>query len=655
MKTLVQQIDVRRLVSQDAIVRLFRPLASEGCGCDHSAESAWLELARIGFVALAILICWLRAWRPIPNFDLVGLVCALVGGYPIFAEAFEDLRSRRMTMELSMTIALAAALLIGEVFTALVIVFFVLIAEVLEGKTVARGRSAIHALTDQLPRLAEVIAGSGDVQEKSLDEVVAGDVVVIRPGACIPVDGVVLKGNTFVDQSAITGESLPIEKMAGDDVYAGTMNQSGVLEVEVSKVGPDTAFGKIIEAVERAEKSKAPVQRLADQLAAYLVYVALGMALITLVLTRDARATISVIIVAGACGVAAGTPLAILGALGQSARRGVIVKGGLYLERLSSIDTVVLDKTGTLTYGNTEVIAVLPREGVTADQLLSVAASAERFSEHPLGKALVRKAAEGAIPLLGADDVHYLPGNGIHCWVGHLPTLVGSRDFLSRMGLEICDTPSGSCAEVFVAQGSRLLGKIRIADSVRDSAGQAVQSLREMNVRVLLMTGDSVPIARSVAAELAVDDFIAGLMPEGKLQRIRTLQASGHRVAMVGDGINDAPALAESYVGVAMGSGTDIARESGGIVLIGNDLERFSEVVRIARQCRRVILTNFVGTIAVDLVGIALAMCGVLHPIGAALIHVCSETAFILNSARMLTTGAASVADPTARAPRGLW
>jgi Cd2+/Zn2+-exporting ATPase/Cu+-exporting ATPase len=540
-----------------------------------------------------------------------------------------------MSMELSMTIALTAALLVGEVFTALVIIFFVLIAEVLEEKTVERGRHALRALTDQLPELAEVISEAG-AQEKSLHEVAVGDVVLIRPGSLIPVDGEVVKGNSFVDQAAITGESLPVAKVGGTSVYAGTVNQSGVLEVRVAKVGLDTAFGKIVEAVERAEKNRAPVQRLADKLAAYLVYFALAAALGTFAVTHNLRSTISVIIVAGACGVAAGTPLAILGAVGQAARRGVIVKGGLYMERLSSVDTVVLDKTGTLTYGNTEVKAIVPEPGVMEAGLLSVAASAERFSEHPLGRAIVRKAVAQDVPLLESEDFRYLPGKGIHCWVGRLPTLVGSRDFIDRLGIKVPVSENASCAEVFVAQGSRLLGKIQISDSMRRSAAPAVESLQQMNLRVLLMTGDSVPIAQAVAAELGVNEFAAGLLPERKLERIRQLQATGHKVAMVGDGINDAPALVESYVGVAMGSGTDIARESGGIILIGNDLAKFSEVVRIAKRCRRVILTNFVGTIAVDLVGIVLAMCGVLNPIAAVLVHVCSETAFILNSARLL-------------------
>lgn len=289
--------------------RLTPPPAENCCATENTtASSERIAYARIAFVALASLVSWFKLWQPYPHFDLVGLLCAVAGGYPIFSEAWEDVWSKRMTMELSMSIALTAALIVGEVFTALVILLFVLIAEVLENKTVGRGRQAIYALTNQLPKVVEVRAES-ETHHKNLAELAAGDVIVIRPGGHIPVDGEVVKGNSSVNQSAITGESLPVEKLSGDSVYAGTLNQAGLLEVRVTRVGLDTAFGRIIEAVERAERSRAPAQRLADRLAAYLVYFALSSACVTLLLTRDARSTISVIIVAGACGVAAGTPL----------------------------------------------------------------------------------------------------------------------------------------------------------------------------------------------------------------------------------------------------------------------------------------------------------------------------------------------------------
>src|SRR6266852_3647751 len=295
--------------------------------------------------------------------SLIGVMGVLIGGWPIFKEAAENAAARRMTMELSMSIAIIAAAGISQFFTALVITLFVLVAEVLEGMTVSRGRRAIRDLMDFIPRSVTVRGASG-IHEASTDELRAGDSVLVNPGGLVPIDGSVISGHSFVDQARITGESMPVEKLPGAVVYAGTINQSGALKIRVERIGRDTSYGRIIEAVEHAERSRAPVQQLADRLAGYLVYFALAAAVVTFIITRDALSTISVIIVAGACGIAAGTPLAILGAIGRSARQGAIIKGGLYLETLGRVDTVVLDKTGTLTFGRTEVQAVVPATGV---------------------------------------------------------------------------------------------------------------------------------------------------------------------------------------------------------------------------------------------------------------------------------------------------
>ena len=312
------------------------------------------------FVAAAAGAIWFVRSSSIPYLNGIGAICALVGGYPIFREAYDNLVHRRMTMELSMAIAIVAALAIGETFTALVITLFVLAAEILEGLTVGRGRHAIHRLLDLLPHAATV-RRSAHWQDVAIEQVRVGDIVLVRPGGRIPVDGVVVGGNSFVDQAAITGESLAVEKLPGMGVYAGTINQSGALEIRVERLGRDTTFGKIIEEVERAEKSRAPIQKTADRLAGYLVYFALAAAALTFLITRNVRSTISVVIVAGACGIAAGTPLAILGAIGQAARKGAIIKGGLHLETLSRVDTVLLDKTGTLSYGIAEVLEIHAR------------------------------------------------------------------------------------------------------------------------------------------------------------------------------------------------------------------------------------------------------------------------------------------------------
>jgi Cd2+/Zn2+-exporting ATPase/Cu+-exporting ATPase len=610
---------------------------------DQHASVERADLVRIGLVALAVVASWVHPWQPVAAIDIIALVATLAGGYPIFREAAEALLERRMTMELSMTIALGAALVIGETFTALVIVLFVLIAEVLEHLTVGRGRGAIKDLLDFLPRQVTVRRGdmTQDVPAAALE---MGSVVIVKPGGRIPVDGMVVAGHSFVDQATITGESLPVEKTPGTSVYAGTINHSGVLEVRTSALGRDTAFGKIIEAVERAEEARAPIQKLADRLAGYLVYFALGAAAVTFLITRDPRSTISVVIVAGACGIAAGTPLAILGAIGQAARRGAVIKGGRYLELLAKVDTVVFDKTGTLTFGVPEVSRVLPAPGVRDEELLEAAATAEVRSEHPLGKAILAITTARGLSAPPPKVFHYAPGLGITCRLDGEEIVVGNASLMKQRGIadDEHEPETSGASRVLVARAGRFLGTIEVRDVVRREARAAIAAIRSMGLRTLLFSGDSAATATTVGAEIGVDGIQADLLPQNKVAGIKALRAAGCTVAMVGDGINDAPALMEATVGVAMGSGTDVARESADVMLIGNDLLTLVDALAVARRCRRIILFNFVGTLTVDGLGVGLAALGLLNPLLAAFIHVSSELAFILNSARLLRHGTLS-------------
>jgi P-type Cu+ transporter len=541
-----------------------------------------------------------------------------------------------MTMELSMAIAIVAALAIREVFTALVITLFVLVAEILEGLTVGRGRKAIQHLVDLLPSVATV-RRSGSWTDVEIGDVSTDDEVLVRPGGRIPVDGKVVGGHSFVDQAPITGESMPVEKQRGAIVYAGTINQSGALEVRVERLGRDTTFGKIIEAVETAEKSRAPIQGIADRLAGYLVYFALGAAILTFLISHNIRSTISVVIVAGACGIAAGTPLAILGSIGRAAQQGAIIKGGLYLEKLGEVDTVLLDKTGTLTYGTPELLDVHAASGVSATALLRTAAIAESRSEHPIAKAILRKATQLGIPYEDPAIFEYTPGKGIIARSDGEEIIVGNQHFLLERGIQF-KQENGAMpgSEICVAGGGRFLGTLQIADTLRPEAKNAIQSLKSMRLRTVLLTGDAKSVADDVGGKLGVDEIVSDLLPEGKLQYVKQLTDEGHKVAMVGDGVNDAPALMQASVGVAMGSGTDVARESADVVLIGNDLSKLVETLQTARRCRRTIMQNFVGTLVVDSIGVGLAAFGLLNPLLAAFIHVSSEMAFILNSARLL-------------------
>jgi Cd2+/Zn2+-exporting ATPase/Cu+-exporting ATPase len=372
---------------------------------------------------------------------------------------------------------------------------------------------------------------------------------------------------------------------------------------------------------------------------------------LTLIVTRNITSTIAVIIVAGACGVAAGTPLAILAGIGSAARRGIITKGGLYLEQLSRIDTVVLDKTGTLTLGIPEVTTVRTLEQATENDVLQTAAIAEQHSEHPLGEAIVRRARERNLPLREYSQLRYSPGKGIVVEESGTRILVGTRALFEEHGVpvsanalsEVGGHDGAGKTVVFVGRDSRVLGTVTLADQLRAEAKKAVQDLKAQGYRTILLTGDSWDTAKVIGTDLGVHEAIGALLPEQKVEKIRELLRNGGKMAMVGDGVNDAPALAEATVGIAMGQGTDVALETADVTLMTSDLSRLVEVLAISKRCYRVIMFNFWGTIAVDTIGIVLAFSGVLVPIIAALVHVGSELGFILNSARLFRESRAEI------------
>ena len=630
----------------------------------------WADIARIAVVGLASLGVWAASAAGAPSrlVAVAGTAALAVGCWPLVVEAAGELRERRMSMELSMLLAIVAAAVIGEWVTALAVTVFALCAEVLEDLSIDRGRDALTDLMSFLPQTARVVTGSQgtETSEVPLDEVRPGQVIALSPGGRVPVDGVVRTGRADVDQSRITGESLPVQVGPGDRVPAGSITR-GALELQVERVGEDSSYGRIVAAVRRAQSSRAPVQRLADRLAARIVYLALAAALVTFLATRDARATISVIIVAGACGVAAGTPLAVLAAIARAARCGAFVKDGTHLEQLSAVDTVVLDKTGTLTVGAPRVVSVTPVESVAQPgageaEILALAAAAEWNSEHPIGRAIRTEAAVRDLTVPVPDNVAYSPGAGVSARVDGRRITVGRRedqegrdrartrpasddsndatDAVSSTASDFESDPEAPAATsvVEVRADGRLLGTIALADRLRQGAATAVRDLSDMGLEVLMLTGDSPASARHVASVLgmAEEQVRAELLPTDKEKVIDSLRRAGKCVAMVGDGVNDAPALSAADVGVAMGTGTDVAREAGDVVLVGSAPADLVETVRVARRARRIIMVNFVGTVVVDVVGMIAAGLGLLGPVAAALVHVVSESAFILNSARLV-------------------
>ena len=617
------------------------------------------DIVRIAVVGLATLGTWAAGAAGTPSWVVgaVGVPALVVGCWPLVVEAAGDLRERRMSMELSMLLAIVAAAVIGEWVTALAVTVFALCAEVLEDLSMDRGRDALTNLMSFLPQTAQVVSGvetaaPAETTEVPLDEVRPGQVIALSPGGRVPVDGIVRTGRADVDQSRITGEALPVQVGPGDRVPAGSITR-GALELEVERVGEDSSYGRIVAAVRHAQSSRAPVQRLADRLAARIVYLALAAALVTFLATRDARATISVIIVAGACGVAAGTPLAVLAAIARAARCGAFVKDGTHLEQLSAVDTVVLDKTGTLTVGAPRVVAVGPTEAAAGeDEVLALAAAAEWNSEHPIGRAIYSEAAVRDLTVPMPQDVVYSPGAGVSARVDGRRVTVGRRkrqehqpgqdtsgsdDAIASSIASDPEAPSATSVVEVRADG-QLLGTIALADRLRQGAATAVRDLSEMGLGVLMLTGDSAASASHVAGLLGLteDQVRNDLLPTDKEEVVRSLRQAGKCVAMVGDGVNDAPALSAADVGIAMGTGTDVAREAGDVVLVGSAPADLVETVRVARRARRIIMVNFVGTVVVDVVGMIAAGLGLLGPVAAALVHVVSESAFILNSARLV-------------------
>ncbi len=591
------------------------------------------DLARTLLVATcAVAVAFGLRW-PWPSVPVVAVAGLVVGCWPILVEAWGDVRQRRMSMEASMLIAIVAAAAIGEWTTALVITTFVLAAEILEDLSMDRGRDALTDLMAFLPDTVQVRVAD-EIVAVPLNDVEPGQIVVVGPGGRIPVDGVVVAGQSTADQSRITGEPLPVDIGVGSEVFAGSINQVGAVELRAERVGADSSYGRIVEAVRQAQSSEPPVQRLADRLAAYLVYLALVGAAVTYLVTGGLTATISVVVVAGACGIAAGTPLAVLAAIARIARSGAFVKDGAHLEALSTVDTVVFDKTGTLTTGTATVVDVRTAGAVDADTLLAVTAAAEAYSEHPLGQAIVAHARATGLTVDSSDGFEYQPGRGVTATVAGRTVAVGNHALVPDAPTQVDE--HRAVTAVHVSIDGRYAGTVLLADVLRDTAREAVAELHRRGLRTLMITGDHESTARAVAAELGIDDVRAGLLPDEKLRAIDAERASGHRLAMVGDGVNDAPALARADVGIAMGTGTDIARESADIVLISSDLDDLVSTVHVARRARRIVMVNFVGTIAVDLVGMVLAAFGLLGPVLAAFVHVGSETAFILNTARLI-------------------
>jgi Cu+-exporting ATPase len=565
----------------------------------------------------------------------LGLAAVLIAGYPVFRNVVRATLKGQVISHTLMTLGVLAAMAVGEWATAAVVVFFMRVGDYAETFTAERARRAVKDLAAMAPQTARV-ERDGVEREIPIAEVRPGETVVVRPGEKIPVDGEVVGGRATVDQAAITGESMPAEAGPGAKVFAASLARLGSLRVRATHVGPDTTFGRVIKMVEEAEAHRADVQRIADRFSAYYLPVVGGIAALTLLLRRDPLATAAVLVVACSCSFALATPIAMLASIGAGAKRGLLIKGGKYLETLARADVLLLDKTGTLTLGRPQITDVLPMNGLSADDLLALAASAERYSEHPLAEAVRVAARRRGLSLAEPERFEAEAGLGVRAQVNGRAVCVGSRRMMeAATGFDYLEAQGKTL--LFVERDSRLVGILAAADTLRAEVPAALAAVRGLGVRhVELLTGDNERTAAALAGEIR-SSYRSNLLPEDKIAVVKEYQAQGHTVVMVGDGVNDAPALAQADVGIAMGAaGTDVAVEAAHVALMRDDWTLVPEVFRIARRTMRVVKLNIGFTVLYNAVGLSLAALGFLPPILAAAAQSLPDLGILANSSRLL-------------------
>lgn len=603
---------------------------------DLLTRERWIETGRIVLTGFVILLHWFG------GLSIWWLWAAVaVGLYPLVKTGILDLiQKRQIGTEIFVTIATLIALVGGEEEAGAVLMVIILIAEFIAELNTDRARASIRGLIGSVPRTA-LVRDSGRERTVAIDQLQVGDVVLVRAGDKLPVDGLIVSGGGSVNEAPITGESVPKDKTEGDEVFAGTVLESGAVDVRTEKVGADTTVARIVKLVEEAEESQAPVQKVADRVAAWLIPVVLMFLVVVFLITRDVRLIVTLLIFTSPAELGLATPMVMIAAIARAARSGVLVKGGVHLEALAKIDAMVFDKTGTLTLGKPRVQRVEVVTGVIGErELLRLAAAADRRSAHPLARAVVEYAAKTGVEYPEPEQFEAIRGRGVKARVDGKSVLVGNKSLLNEHQIE---PPSGSgetgMTTVYVTVDGRTVGWLHIADQVRPEAREVIAKLRASGVKhIVMLTGDNQTTADAIAAQLGVDEVFAELLPEGKVKAIEELKRHPHRVAMIGDGVNDAPALALADVGIAMGGGgTQVALEAADIALMTDDLRKIVLGRAIARRAYRTIQENLIfGVGVVHVLGITAALLGWIGPIQAALLHLGPDILVFLNSVKLL-------------------
>jgi len=616
---------------------------------DHGHEHMPVHLPQtlVGLILVinSFIVEWLFAKGNMVA-GLSALLGTLVLGYPIVLTAIKDLRRGILGINELVAIAVLAAFASGDYQTAGVVAFFMLLGEIIETRTADGARASIESLITLTPTKARRIKGKTE-EEIPAQDLAVGDTIRVRPGDSVPADGIIVNGQGSFNQANITGESLPVDKKPGDDVFAGTQNLTGVLEIKVTRAGEDTTLGRVRDLILAAEKTKLPIMRLIDQYMGFYTPLVLVIAALVWAFTFDLNRVISVLVVSCPCAFILATPTAMVAALSAAARLGILIKNVGDIELAAHINAFIFDKTGTLTTGKLVVSRLAPIAGTAPAELLRLAASAEKYSNHPTAKALAQLAGEAGVALAEPKDFSETAGRGIQAKVDGSQVFVGRAQWLKDGGIQQDFLQSVDLNEaegysiIYVAHQGRFIGWVGLQDQTRPEARESLAGLMQNGVRrIAMVSGDRQPVAARVAREIGCEEVVAECLPQNKVEFVRQMKARGYRVAVVGDGVNDAPALAAGDMGIAMGAaGSEVAIHSATMALMNNDLRRLPFLIRLSRRTRAVINQNFLFGVCFIIGGLSLAAGGKLHPIVAAMLHNVGSLIVVFNSARLVRQG----------------